>query len=100
MVAITQNSLSDEIRRQQKLARAIAADQAAISSGNRFATPSQDPQAWVQISEIGRAQAEQGAWAANVAYGKTRATKADSNLDEMGNLISRARELIISAANG
>jgi flagellar hook-associated protein 3 FlgL len=100
MVAITQQSLSDEIRRQQKLARAIASDQAAISSGNKISAPSQDPQTWVQISEIGRAQAEQGAWAANVAYGKTRASKAESNLDEIGNLISRARELTISAANG
>jgi len=100
MVAITQQTLIAEIKRQQALSRSIAADQEALSSGKKLSTASQDPQTWVQISEIGRAQAQQTAWSANVAYGKTRSAKAESNLDEISNLLARARELTISASNG
>jgi len=98
MVAITQQSMLDEIRRQQQLARSIASDQAAVSSGKKLITPSQDPRAWVQVSQIAQAQAQQAAWTANVAYAQTRATKADSNLSELNSLMVRARELYISAS--
>jgi flagellar hook-associated protein 3 FlgL len=98
MVAITYQSLTDEIRRQQKLSKSIAADQAAISTGIKLLTPSQDPQSWVQVSEIGRAQAQQAAWTANVSYGQTRAAKAESNLDQLNNLMARAQELLISGS--
>lgn len=100
MVAITQQTMADEIRRQQALSKSIAKDQAALSSQKKLQTASDDPQAWVQISELGRAQSQQAAWAANVSYGKTRATKAESNLDQINNLMSRARELSISASTG
>lgn len=98
MVAITQQTLMDEIRRQQKLAKSIATDQAAVSSGKSLTTPSQDPQAWVQVSEIAKSQAQQAAWSANVTYAQSRAAKADSNLEQISNLLSRARELMITAS--
>jgi flagellar hook-associated protein 3 FlgL len=98
MVAITQQSMLDEIRRQQQLARSISADQAAISSGKKLITPSQDPRAWVQVSQVAQAQAQQAAWTANVKYAQTRSDKAESNLDEINNLMARARELYISAS--
>ena len=47
MVAITYQTMTDEIRRQQRLSQAITDDQAAVSTGKRIRTPSQDPQAWV-----------------------------------------------------
>ncbi len=98
MVAITQQTLADEVRRMQKLSRSILEDQSAISTGKKLTTPSQDPQAWVQVSELGRAQAQQAAWTANVAYAQTRASKADSNLGEINNLFTRAKELMITAS--
>jgi flagellar hook-associated protein 3 FlgL len=98
MVAITQQTMLDEIRRQQALAKSIAADQAAISSGKKQVTPSQSPQNWVQVSELARAQAQQASWSANVDYAQTRAKKAESNLTEIDNLMTRARELTITAS--
>ncbi|QUT05848.1 flagellin [Sphingobium phenoxybenzoativorans] len=98
MVAITQQSMLDEIRRQQLLARSISSDQAAISSGKKLITPSQDPRAWVQVSQVAQAQAQQAAWTANVKYAQTRSDKAESNLDEINNLMARARELYIAAS--
>ncbi|MBB6123818.1 flagellin [Sphingobium subterraneum] len=99
MVAITSQTMADEIARQQRLARSIADDQASISSGKKLSTPSQDPQAWVQVSEIGRSQAQQAAWTANANYGQARANKASSNLNEMNTLFSRARELMVNASS-
>lgn len=98
MVAITAQTMTDEIRRQQQLARSIAADQAAVSSGKKLLAPSQDPQAWVQVSELGRAQAQQAAWKSNINYGQSRAAKAESNLTELNNLFTRARELLVTAS--
>lgn len=98
MVAITAQTLADEVRRQQALARSITADQVAISSGKKLTAASQDPLAWVQVSDIGRAQAQQAAWQANAAYGQARASKAESNLAELGNLFTRAQELMITAS--
>lgn len=98
MVAITSQTMADEIRRQQRLSQSIADDQAAVSSGKKIRVPSQDPQAWVQISDIGRAQAQNAAWASNISYGQSRADKAASNLGELNTLFSRARELMITAS--
>lgn len=100
MVAITAQTMADEIRRQQKLATSITDLQAAISSGKQLTKSSQDPQAWVQISEIGRAQAQQSAWATNIAYAQSRAQKAETNLDSMSSLITRAQELMVTAKTG
>lgn len=99
MVAITAQTMADEIRRQQRLSRSIADNQAAVSSGKKLNSPSQDPQAWVQVSEIGRTQAQQAAWQSNVTYGESRAKKAEANLNELNALFSRARELIITASS-
>lgn len=100
MVSISLQSMADEIRRQQKLSQSIAQDQRAVSTGTRLTQPSQDPQAWVQISEIGRGQAQQQAWLDNVGFGTTRAKKAQANLDEINLQFSRARELLVQASTG
>lgn len=98
MVSISFQTMADEIRRQQRLAQSISDDQAEVSTGKKIRTSSQDPQAWVQISEIGRAQAQNAAWEDNISYGVSRANKAENNLQEINTLYSRARELMINAS--
>lgn len=98
MVSISFQTMADEIRRQQRLAQTIADDQAMVSGGKKITVPSQDPQTWVQISEIGRAQAQNVAWKDNISYGDSRSNKAEANLQEINTLMSRARELMITAS--
>lgn len=98
MVAMTTQAMADEIRRQQRLSQTIAADQAAVSSHKKINRPSDDPQAWVQISDIGRAQAQNGAWADNISYAVGRSDKAETNLHEMNTQFIRARELLVRAS--
>lgn len=98
MVGITAKLVAAEIRRQRELSLSIADDQTRISTGIGLTTPSQDPLAWVQVSDIGRAQAQQSAWSTNVSYGKARAAKADSNLSQVFTLFTRAQELMVSSS--
>lgn len=100
MVGITNKTLLAEIRRQQKLSQDIVDGQTAISTGKTLNKPSDNALAWVQVSDIGRAQAQQAAWQSNVSTGTTRATTAESNLEEINNLLTRAQELMTSARNG
>lgn len=100
MVGITNKVLLAEIRRQQQLSQSIVEGQTAISTGKTLNKPSDDALAWVQVSELGRAQAQQAAWQSNVSTGTTRSTTADNSLDEMKNLLMQAQELMTSARNG
>ena len=100
MVGITNKIMIAEMRRQQKLSQSIVDGQTAISTVITLNKPSDDALAWVQVSDIGRAQAQQAAWQANVSYGTTRAATAESNLSEINNLLTRAQELVTSARNG
>ncbi|HAF41817.1 MAG TPA: flagellin [Sphingobium sp.] len=100
MVGITNKIMLAEMRRQQKLSQSIVDGQTAISTGITLNKPSDDALAWVQVSDIGRAQAQQAAWQANVSYGTTRAANAEANLSEINNLLTRAQELVTSARNG
>ena len=100
MVGITSKIMIAEMRRQQQLSQSIVDGQTAISSGVSLTKPSQDVLAWVQLSEVGRAQAQQSAWQSNVSYGSARAGNAEANLSEMDNLLKRAQELVTSARNG
>lgn len=100
MVGITNKIMLAEIRRQQKLSQAIVDGQTAISTGITLNKPSDNSLAWVQVSDIGRAQAQQAAWQANISYGTTRATTAEASLSEINNLLTTAQELMTSARNG
>lgn len=100
MVGITAKTAIAEIRRQQALSQSILEGQTAISSGVTLNKPSDNALAWVQVSDIGRAQAQQAAWQTNVSYGSGRAATAEANLEEVNNLMVRAQELITSARNG
>ena len=100
MVGITNKTLTAEIRRQQQLSQSIVEGQTAISTGVTLTKPSDNSLAWVQVSEIGKAQAQQSAWQANVSYGSTRAANAESNLEQITTMLVRAQELVTSARNG
>jgi len=100
MVGITNKIMLAEMRRQQKLSQSIVDGQTAISTGITLTKPSDNALAWVQVSDIGRAQAQQAAWKANVSYGTSRSANAESNLSEIDNLLTRAQELMTSARNG
>lgn len=100
MVGITAKTMATEIRRQQQLSQQIVAGQTAVSTGISLTKPSDNSLAWVQVSDVGRAQAQQAAWQTNIAYGKARAGNAESNLGEITNLLTRAQDLAISARNG
>jgi flagellar hook-associated protein 3 FlgL len=100
MVGITNKIMLAEMRRQQALSQSIIDGQTAISTGKTLTKPSDDPLAWVQVSDLARSQAQQSAWQSNVSYGATRATTAEDNLSEMQALFVRAQELVTSARNG
>ncbi len=100
MVGITNKILLAEIRRQQKLSQHIVDGQTAISTGQTLNRPSDDALAWVQVSDIGRAQAQQAAWQSNISTGTARANTAEANLGEMNSLLTRAQELMTRARNG
>lgn len=100
MVGITNKIMLAEIRRQQKLSQSIIDGQTAVSTGITLNKPSDNALAWVQVSDVGRAQAQQAAWQANISYGSTRAGNAEANLKEIDNLLTRAQELATSARNG
>lgn len=99
MVAISRQTVADEIKRQQALTQEIAKAQIAVSSGRKLSAPSDDVYAWVEISEIGRMQASFAAWTGNVSYGESRAEKAQTNLTQINTLMTRAKELVLQAAS-
>lgn len=100
MVGITNKTLIAEMRRQQQLSQGIVEGQTAISTGITLTKPSDNALAWVQVSEVGKAQAQQSAWQANITYGSSRAANAEGNLDQINTLLVRAQELVTSARNG
>lgn len=99
MVFITTQSLNAEILRQQRMAADIAAEQARISTGRKINQPSDNPQDWVQISQIGKQQAINEAWANNITFAVSRSAKATSNLNDINNLMSRVTELLVTSTS-
>lgn len=99
MVAISRQTVADEIKRQQALTQEIAKAQIAVSSKKRLSTPSDDVHAWVEISEIGKMQSSYAAWTQNIGYGASRADKAQTNLDQINSLMVQAKELLLQASS-
>jgi len=99
MVFITSQSLNAEILRQQNLARDIANEQIKISTGKKINQPADNPQDWVQISQIGRQQSINDAWGSNVTFAKSRAGAAASNLEDISNLMSQVTELLVQSSS-
>lgn len=100
MVGITAKTVAAEIRRQQQLSKDIVEGQTAISTGISLTKPSDNALAWVQVSDLARAQSQQAAWTTNVSYATNRASNAEANLTDMNNLLTRAQELVTATRNG
>jgi len=99
MVFITSQSLSAEILRQQNLARDIATEQTKISTGKKINQPADNPQDWVQISQIGRQQSINDAWASNASFANARAAAAASSLGDINTLMSKVTELLVQSTS-
>jgi flagellar hook-associated protein 3 FlgL len=99
MVFITSQSLNAEILRQQNLARDIATEQTKISTGKKINQPADDPQAWVQISQIGRQQSINDAWTSNATYANSRAQAAATSLGDVNALMSKVTELLVQSTS-
>ncbi len=101
MVFITNQSINAEIKRQQKLSYDIANYQQQISTGVKFDKPSDNPQSWIQISNIGRQQSLVTAWNDNLGYAQSRSAQATSSLDQVNTLMTQVKEqLILSTSQG
>jgi flagellar hook-associated protein 3 FlgL len=97
---ITRFRLDQEISRQARLASDIARGQTEIATGKRILAPSDDPIGSARAAEIGRTQADEATWLRNVETAAALASRADTVLAAVASNVDRARELMISAANG
>ena len=98
MINGTRYRLDMEINRQSALTGEIARAQTEISTGRRIQSPSDDPVAAARIADIGRAQATEGVWKANLDLAYALAARADAVLAATANAVTRAQELMVTAA--
>jgi flagellar hook-associated protein 3 FlgL len=89
-----------EINRQTRLSQEIARSQAEITAGKRILAPSDDPIGAARVTELNRTQATEAVWLRNADAAMALADRADSTLGSVNNALDRAKELMLSAANG
>ncbi|NIJ39651.1 flagellar hook-associated protein 3 FlgL [Sphingopyxis panaciterrae] len=100
MINAVGNRMTREIARQRSIADQIERSQTQISTQKKLLRGSDDSVASHRIATIGTAQASTETWARNVKSAEAMVAQADTALGTAGNLLSRARELTLSAANG
>lgn len=71
-----------------------------ISSGKRVLQPSDDPAAAAQILQLDQAQANVSQYKKNIAGATSGLEYEDTQLDAVGTLLTRVRELAIQAGDG
>lgn len=74
--------------------------QAQVGGGSRITRSSDDPVAAARLRTLFRADASQQVNSANAEQAKIDLSQVDSTLGSLGNLVARARELAVQAANG
>ncbi|WP_428631811.1 flagellin [Sphingopyxis sp.] len=99
MINAVGNRMTREIARQQKLTSQLEQTQIQISSGRRIQRMSDDPVSARRIATIGTTQASMSAWTANINSGSALVAQADGVMKSVSNLMTRARELTLAAAN-
>ncbi len=99
MISGTRYQLRLETNRQLRLAGEIARAQAEVSTGKKILAPSDDPAAAARVSDIGRSQANQRTWRANLDKAMAIYAQADGVLKSLGTTFTRASELMIQASN-
>lgn len=100
MINAVGNRMTREIARQTKLADALERTQIQISTGKRLQRMSDDPVAARRIQTIGTAQASMASWSTNVRMAEAQVSQAGGVLKTTSDLLVRARELALAAANG
>lgn len=98
MINAVGNKMTREIARQGKLAEALERTQIQISTGKRLQRMSDDPVAARRIQTIGTTQASMASWAANIKSAEAQTAQADGVLQSVSGLLTRARELTLSAS--
>ena len=83
-------------QQQQKLART----QQQLATGQRMLSPSDDPAGAVQSLALRRSLGELDQYTRNADAANARLAQQESVLADMGQLLQRARELTVQAANG
>jgi flagellar hook-associated protein 3 FlgL len=78
---------------------ALAKLQNQIALGTRVTTPADDPIAAVHILELQRAQSESEQFAKNSTLAKNRLSLEEQSMVDVGNVLTRVRELMVQAGN-
>jgi flagellar hook-associated protein 3 FlgL len=100
MISGTRYRLNLQIARQSNLAAEIARGQTEIAAGKRILAPSDDPIGSARVAEIGKSQADEAVWSRNVETAASLAARADTTLSSVATGVDRAKELMLTAANG
>ena len=99
MINAIGNRMTREIARQQKLSSQLERTMVQISSGKRIQRMSDDPVAARRIATIGKTQASMKTWSTNIKSAEALVSQADGVLKSTGNMLVRARELMLSATS-
>jgi flagellar hook-associated protein 3 FlgL len=99
MINATGNRMMREIQRQSRLSGDVADLQIQISAGKRIQRASDDPVAAARVANIRSRQSDGTAWSRNVSVGTALTDQADTALASVSNLLARAQELTLAAAN-
>ncbi|MGL3820367.1 flagellin [Sphingopyxis sp. R3-92] len=99
MINAVGNRMTREIARQQKLATQLERTMVQISSGKLIQRMSDDPVAARRIATIGKTQASMKTWSTNIKSAEALVSQADGVLKSTGNMLVRARELMLSATS-
>ncbi len=99
MQSINRNRPTEAVQAQLDLGKAIAEQQEATASGKRLNQPSDNPQGWLEISQVARQQGDEEAWTANIGRAETRAVQAESSMSEIASGLTRVKELLVQASN-
>ena len=99
MINAIGNRMTREIARQQKLSSQLERTMVQISSGKRIQRMSDDPVAARRIATIGKTQASMKTWSTNIKSAEALVSQADGVLKSTGNMLVRARVLMLSATS-
>ena len=100
MITGTRYRLTLEINRQAQLASDIERAMTEISTGKRIQAPSDDPVGAARVSDLARAQADIATWKRNLESAAGLSIRADDAIGATVSSVTRAKELMLSAANG
>lgn len=97
---ITDSMLSQQsLRTLQDSLRSVAEQERRISSGQMYSRPSDAPLSVRRLISWDRVVERSVQFEANISFTQSRLGATESALDEMGNIVSRAREIALGQIN-